>query len=54
MKTVGSFMFTASITLEDRLVNWLVGIVMDFKVINNKVKITFVKFDDKATWIIAM
>ena len=27
---------------------------MDFKVINNKVKIVFVKFEDEAAWRIAM
>ena len=31
-----------------KLFNGLVGVVMDFKVIDNKVKISFVKFEDEA------
>ena len=31
-------MLTANVNLEDRLVNMLVGVVMDVKVVNNKVK----------------
>ena len=47
-------MLTVNVNLEDRLVNMLVGMVMDFKVVNNKVKQDFAKFEDETAGRIAM
>ena len=41
-------MLTVNVNLEDRLVNRVVGVDMDFRVASNKVKIVFVKFEDEA------
>lgn len=48
LKTGASVMLTVNVNLEDRLVNRLVGVDMDFRVASNKVKIVFVKFEDEA------
>ena len=41
-------MLTVNVNLEERLVNGLAGVVMDFKVVNNKVKTVSAKFEDAA------
>ena len=47
-------MLTTNINLEDRLVNGLVGWVMEFKSTNSTVKVIYVKFNDKKAGKIAM
>ena len=54
MKFGVNVMPTVNFNLEDRLVNGLVGVVMGFKVVNNKGKIVFIKSEDKAAGRIAM
>ena len=54
IKNEAQVMLTTNINLEDRLVNGLVGWVMEFKSTNSTVKVIYVKFNDKKAGKIAM
>ena len=46
LKVDAQVMLLSNIDIEDRLVNGLVGQVKHFKILNGKVKVVYVKFDD--------
>ena len=47
-------MLTANVNIEDRLVNDLVGKVMQFKVVNHEVTVISVKFNDTNAGLMTM
>ena len=47
-------MLTANVNIEDRLVNDLVGKVMQFKVVNHEVTVISVKFNDTNVGLMTM
>ena len=54
LKIGAQIMLTASVNIEDRLVNSLVGKVMQFKVVNNEVTVIYVKFNDTIAGLMTM
>ena len=54
MKIGASVTLTVNVILEYRLLNGLAGVVMNFKVVNNKVKIVFAKFEVEAAGRMSM
>ena len=54
LKIGAQMMLTANVNIEDRLVNDLVGKVMQFKVVNHEVTVISVKFNDTNVGLMTM